>query len=352
MIRVVVALLRRFGTVRGEVGKVVVTTLAILWFAASGFMFFELETKPDLTWYDAFWWAVVTMTTVGYGDFFPDSFGGRYLIGLPTMVFGIGLLGYTLSEVAAFLIENKSKGVRGMKAINDSGHILLIHFSDVTKLELLVRELAADSATKGRAVVLIDDALEELPGELQELGVKFVRGNPARLATLERANYAEASHAIVLAKDPKDPRSDDLTLAVAMTLEGLHSGIHSVLECVDAESTEILRRTGCDSIVCASHFSSSLLVQELIDPGVQAVFAELTSVSVGQQFFVVPIQAMREWTYAELKGWAAPRRLLPVGLKRAGEVHLNPEDGFKVDAQDEAVLIGAERLEGVDTTSA
>ena len=35
---------------------VVVAVFAILWFSASGFMYFEIQDKPDLTWVDAFWW--------------------------------------------------------------------------------------------------------------------------------------------------------------------------------------------------------------------------------------------------------------------------------------------------------
>lgn len=349
MIRVLFDFFRRFGKVQGgEVGKVVVAVMAIVWFSASGYMFFEIEAKPDLTWPDAFWWSIVTMTTVGYGDYFPESNLGRYLVGVPTMLFGISILGYMLSEVAAFLIESKSKGLKGMKTIRDSGHVLLVHFSDLNRVTQLVRELSTDPATKGKPIVLIDDALDEIPPELAELDVKYVRGNPAREATLVRANYQEATHAVILSKNPNDPRSDDLNLAVAMTIEGLKSEIHSVLECVDAESIETLRRTGCDSIVCASQFSSNLIVQELLDPGVQAVFAELSSVSVGQQIYVVAIEAMKTWTFGELKQWANTRNFVPVGVKRAQEVLINPEADLKLEKTDEAVLIGGERLAAVN----
>jgi voltage-gated potassium channel len=252
--------------------------------------------------------------------------------------------------VAAFLIENKSKGVRGMNAIRDTGHILIIHFSDLTRVIDLVGELGADDATAKKTVVVIDDVLEEIPPELNSLGVKFVRGNPARQTTLDQANIQGATHAIVLAREPSNPRSDDLSLAVAMTIEGLNAGVHTVVECVDAESIEILRRTGCDSIVCASRFSSSLLIQELLDPGVQAVFAELTSVRVGQQFYVAAIDGMREWTFGELQQWASSNSYLPVGLKRGGQVLLNPDPKSPVERGDQAVMIGSKRLGAVNTS--
>ncbi|MBW2736804.1 MAG: two pore domain potassium channel family protein [Deltaproteobacteria bacterium] len=109
MIRLLFTLFQRMGGKssdrRAMAIKVVVATAVIIFFAASGFLFFEAAEKPDLSWNDAFWWAVVTMTTVGYGDYFPATTGGRYLIGIPTMVFGISVLGYLLSTVASYLIE-------------------------------------------------------------------------------------------------------------------------------------------------------------------------------------------------------------------------------------------------------
>lgn len=331
--------------------KVLVATFAIVWFSASGFLFFEIRAKPDLTWGDAIWWSFVTMTTVGYGDYFPTTNWARFAIGLPTMLFGISILGYLLANVASLVIESKSKELRGMKQIKLSGHVLLIHYSDAYRVLQVVDELAADPMTRDRGVVLVDADLEQLPPELSQRGVKFVRGNPAREATLEQANFREATHALVLAKDPHDPRSDGLNLGVTMTIERLHAEIRTVTECVDPDSLEVLERTGSDGVVCPSSFSSSLLVQELIDPGVQAVFAELSSTTVGQQFFVIEITNMAEWTYGELNAWALSRGLLPVGLKRQKQVLLNPKAESKVEKGDEAVLIGADRPSTVDTSA-
>jgi voltage-gated potassium channel len=53
---------------------------------------------------DALWWAVVTMTTVGYGDRFPVSAGGR-ITGLFVMFGGVGIIGALASILASFLVS-------------------------------------------------------------------------------------------------------------------------------------------------------------------------------------------------------------------------------------------------------
>lgn len=56
---------------------------------------------------DALWWAVVTVTTVGYGDRFPVSSGGRG-VAVVLMLLGIGLIGVLTATVASYFVESKT----------------------------------------------------------------------------------------------------------------------------------------------------------------------------------------------------------------------------------------------------
>jgi voltage-gated potassium channel len=53
---------------------------------------------------DSLWWAVVTVTTVGYGDRFPVTAGGR-AVAVILMLVGIGLIGVLTATVASFFVQ-------------------------------------------------------------------------------------------------------------------------------------------------------------------------------------------------------------------------------------------------------
>ena len=67
---------------------------------AIGLAYFEHDRSIP----DALWWATVTLTTVGFGDIFPTSLGGR-AIGVVLMFFGIGVLGMFTATIAGVFVE-------------------------------------------------------------------------------------------------------------------------------------------------------------------------------------------------------------------------------------------------------
>lgn len=63
--------------------------------------------------FDALWWSTTTITTVGYGDIFPVTAGGRLIAGV-TMVVGISTFAVVTAKVAEFLVA----GDRGLDEVS------------------------------------------------------------------------------------------------------------------------------------------------------------------------------------------------------------------------------------------
>lgn len=322
--------------------RTAVLLAAILAYGTSGFLYFELPANPDLTWTDALWYSLVTLTTVGYGDFFPKTAGGRFLVGVPLMVIGIGLLGFILSVVATALITSKTKELKGMSSVKFSGHLVLINFPGLPKLLRLLDELANDPRIgRNTQIVLVDKDLDELPNELGARHVRYVRGDPTRDETLQRACINDAQHAIVLTRNPGDSASDAMNVSIALAIESRARQVNTVVECIDPGTRELLAKAGCDRVVCSAHFDALYVSQELLNPGTQDIVADLLSNGQGQQFYLTPLQmAAAGKCFRDVTDRAVAAGHVAIGLRRNHTNQLNVRPDYPVLAGDLAVTIG------------
>lgn len=87
-----------------------VVTAILLVLASGGIYYVEHEAQPDAfsSIPAAFWWGVVTMTTVGYGDVTPVTQAGRVLGGIVAFL-GIGLFALPASILASGFIEEATE---------------------------------------------------------------------------------------------------------------------------------------------------------------------------------------------------------------------------------------------------
>ncbi|PKK90192.1 MAG: hypothetical protein CVV64_10715 [Candidatus Wallbacteria bacterium HGW-Wallbacteria-1] len=344
MLRVISLLLKRGRkALFSDWARALAITAVLFILSAAGFLYFESGVNPALTWSDAFWWSLISMTTVGYGDFYPQTMGGRFLVGLPTVLFGVAVLGYCLSMVATILIESRSKDVRGVKKVNLKDHTIIINYCGLDRMMGVVSEIRGDENYRDSSILLVDMDLESLPEELIEMSIKFVRGNPSREATLERACLGSAASVIIMARNMHDPASDGQNLTVALTVEKMAPSVRSVVECVDPDNAPFFKRAQCDSVVCISELSGNLLVQELQDPGVQHFISEILSNSWGQRFFLSPVKCSGERPYSDIAARASEMELLPMGFSRNGEYFINPDRKTSVAQGDFIMCIGRER---------
>jgi voltage-gated potassium channel len=121
-----------------------------------GGAFFSL-VEPRADWVDGMWWAIVTLTTVGYGDFAPDSIAGRW-VAMFVMAGGIGSAAILTGLLADEIREARIRDADETPELDDDiEHVIAVLSEELQRLQLKVshpevvaalRKVHADSTSK------------------------------------------------------------------------------------------------------------------------------------------------------------------------------------------------------------
>ncbi|MCK4621672.1 MAG: ion transporter [Desulfuromonadales bacterium] len=97
-----------FSDIRAELILFFTITLFTIYISAVGIYYFENPVQPDKfsSIFDSLWWAVATLTTVGYGDVYPVTVGGRIFTFFILMI-GLGIVAVPAGLLASALSRNK-----------------------------------------------------------------------------------------------------------------------------------------------------------------------------------------------------------------------------------------------------
>ena len=102
-----------FDNVKKELILFSAATLLLIYFSSVGIYFFENEAQPDAfsSVFSAMWWSVATLTTVGYGDIYPITTGGKIFSTFIVFI-GLGLVAGPTGLIASSLTQALNKKSR------------------------------------------------------------------------------------------------------------------------------------------------------------------------------------------------------------------------------------------------
>lgn len=91
-------------SVKEELVIFLLTSMMLIYIAGLGIYYFEHEAQPDAfrSIFDCLWWAVITLTTVGYGDIYPITVGGR-IFTFVLLIIGLGLIAIPTGIISSAL---------------------------------------------------------------------------------------------------------------------------------------------------------------------------------------------------------------------------------------------------------
>ena len=99
-----------FKNVKNELILFSFATLLLLYFSSVGIYYFENAAQPEAfsSVFSAMWWSVATLTTVGYGDLYPITLGGRIFASIIVFI-GLGLVAIPTGLIASSLTQALKK---------------------------------------------------------------------------------------------------------------------------------------------------------------------------------------------------------------------------------------------------
>lgn len=306
------------------------------------FYLFEGDANPDITVWDSIWYSVISVTTIGYGDFSAESLGAR--IGTAVFIVLIGLATFTtaLGMAVDWVADLRHKERRGMGRVNVRDHLVLVNFPSEARVRKIISEYRRDPDHKNIDIVLVDHEIEELPFDKDD--VSFVRGWPLDEDTYRRANVEHARQVMVLSPSHEDPRSDSLVASIAFVVHQVNPDVRVIAECVDPRHTVLFDSSANLSLVHGIQVVNNLFVQESQDSGVTKLTLAMTSNEIETNLASTPVTSTPpRTTYTNAAKALLDRGVNLVGVIRGDSVHMD-FDEIEVSQGDQLVYIGKSRL--------
>ncbi|QFZ53795.1 ion transporter [Oceanihabitans sp. IOP_32] len=101
---------RAIKSAKEEILLFIFITLILIYFSAVGIYYFENEAQPQhfSSIFDSLWWAIITLTTVGYGDVYPITVGGKVFTFFILMI-GLGIVAIPTGIISSALTKSVDK---------------------------------------------------------------------------------------------------------------------------------------------------------------------------------------------------------------------------------------------------
>ncbi|MFT4932873.1 MAG: voltage-gated potassium channel [Natronomonas sp.] len=206
---------------------------------------------------DAFYFTLVTASTVGYGDITPapDSELAT-LFAMSVLVAGTASFAATLGTLLGPLIEARLARALGRMTQTQldllEDHVLVLGYGELT--DPILDEFIESSVT---VVVLTEDG--DRAAELGQRDVNVLTDDPGDENALERAGLADARAVVVATEDDAE---DALSV---LTARQLRPDVRIVAAATDRENVHKLRRAGADTVISPTVIGGHMLVQSALE---------------------------------------------------------------------------------------
>lgn len=256
----------------------------------------EQETNSKInTLFDAFWYTLVTITTVGYGDITPDSVPGR-IAAMVLLVAGVAIFGALSGKFASFLFDRQQKRDKGLLNMAKMKNHFLICGWKPNFERILAGILNANQEVPNEKIVILNNAsqseIDRIKADIRFKGINYLHGDFTDEDTLLKAQIKTADRALILtdlSENFSSLENDSRAVLAVITMKNLNPRIYCVAEIADSKFEKHLSLARCDEIILSYDYEQNLLVQASSGKGMSHILRELIAEDSGAGIIIEPI---------------------------------------------------------------
>jgi voltage-gated potassium channel len=276
-----------------------------------------------LNFFDALYWSVITMATIGYGDITPQTLGGK-LIAIYASLTGIAVFTLTISVIAERFLSGAIKKTMGLVKLKG---IDIAVIGDSEECLELIRELK-DNVPNTKISLITN----EVPKT--DVVKDYVVGDLTSNEVLIRGGADKAKIIAICTKD------DSQAIHLSLLLKRLNRSAKLVSIARSSMGEELLKETGVD-FIASVRLVARQLASAVFEPSVAILLNDLTTSKGVGDLIEVKADNYAGYKFEDLLAEAKKNSgLLPIAVvKSEGEVILNPSTDYIIQPTDRIVFI-------------
>lgn len=319
----------------GKTGRLGIALLFVLLLFLIGTFGFHLIEGFDLL--QSFYLTSITLTTIGYGDYYPHTRGGMVFT-IFLVLFGVGTMLYTVGLLAETIIEGRLQILLGRGRLRKmidkmENHYIICGCGRIGYL--ICRELRLEQVD-----FVVIEKNPEVFQKIDEEGFACIKGDATQDRTLVSAGIKKAKGIVTVLP------SDAENLYVILTAKELNPDLYILSRAEEEESERRLLRAGANRVVSPYILGGMKMAMAIVRPAIMDFIEISTSrqnLELRMEEFALGEKSPLVGKTLEESGIRQLFGLIIVAVKKdSGKMTYNPTAGYRIEKGDQLVAIGEE----------